>query len=60
MEVPVVAGTVSTVLFASSMAPMLAHTVYILSLPAGACSSTEPALSGSDSAKALIASEALP
>jgi hypothetical protein len=60
MELPIVAGTVTTVLFASSMIPMLAHTAYILSLPAGPYRSTEPALTGSDSTKAPIASEALP
>jgi hypothetical protein len=79
MELPHIAGAVSTVLFASSMIPMLAKaartkdlasyslsyialsnlanaipTVYILSLPAG------PTSTGSDAAKATIASEALP
>lgn len=60
MELPIVEGTISTVLFASGMIPMLARTVYILSLPAGAYRRTEPALTGTDSTKAPIASEALP
>jgi uncharacterized protein with PQ loop repeat len=105
MELPLIAGAVSTVLFAASVIPMLAkaartkdmasyslsyialsnlanaiHSVYILSLPPGPIwilhgfyvvamalmlvwflcyRRTDPAPTGSDTAKAPIASEAL-
>ncbi|WP_309108704.1 hypothetical protein [Arthrobacter sp.] len=69
MELPLIAGAVSTVLFASSLIPMLAKTARTKDLASYALSYI--ALSNrahaihtvyilSDSAKAPIASEALP